>query len=85
MFSKSLQKLPVSFPGWAEALPAEEDDPLDGVLAALGPGPPEAPHPASAAQDRTRAAAPGKARRAGLRAIMSCSRGLEVSAWDGPG
>jgi hypothetical protein len=56
MFLKSLQKLPVSFPLWAEALPAEGDDPLDdGALAASG----DEPQPASAAQDRTRAAAPG--------------------------
>jgi hypothetical protein len=93
-FLKSVQKLPVSFPVFAEALPAEEDDPPDGALAEfcdcpplaeLLDDPPEAAHPASAAQDRTRAAAPGKTRRAGLRAGISCFRDLEVSAWGGPG
>jgi hypothetical protein len=69
-----------------EALPAEEDDPPGrGVLAALGAGPPDPPQPASAAQDRTKAAVAGTARRAALRAGMSCSRDLEVSVWGGPG
>ena len=74
MFLKSVQKLPVSFPLLAEALPAEGDDPPDdGALAALGDDPPDEPQPASAAQDRTRAAAPGTAQRAVLRAGMWCA------------
>ena len=53
MFLKSAQKLPVSFPLRAEAIPAEGDDPPDdGALAALGDDPPDEPRPASAAQDR---------------------------------
>ena len=81
MFLKSAQKLPVSFPLWAEASPAEGDDPPDdGALAAPGDDPPDEPQPASAAQDRMTAAAPGTAQRAVLLAgHVACSHELEVS------
>jgi len=80
MFLKSVQKLPVSLPLWAEALPAEGADPPDGAPAALGDDPPDEPQAVSAAQDRTRAAAPGTAQRAVLRAGMGCAPViLEVS------